>query len=122
MNYFKTVMASLWVHVKNHLGTIGRYLLGKTATGRTMARDCLNRTKNAYYAITYFPIKDQITEHHLDSIVRSATSNAELLKMLEQAGIYDEVYSFLLIMAIFEVYKASSPPELDQAYRPKLIK
>ncbi len=122
MNYFKTVMATLWVHVKNHLGTIGRYVLGKASPGRTMARDCLSRTKAAYYAITHFPIKDQITEHHLDSIVRSATSNAELLKMLEQAGIYDEVYSFLLIMVIFEVYKASSPPELDQSNRPKLIK
>ncbi len=116
MNSVRTIMGHLWTHVKKFLNIIRSDVPSAIST----AKECLRRTKDAYYIIALVPIKNQITERQLDEIIRNADSIPNLEQMLEQAGVHDRLYECLLIMTIWEVYKTSAPPTIEHTIRPKL--
>lgn len=128
MNNLKNILIGLWVQVKNYVGQIAElvrnpYGPANCFASKSKANDCLRRTRNAYHALTCYPVKDLITAHALDNLVRNSSSFPELCKNIEKSGAQgDELYCYLLLFAIAEVYKSNDPPQIDGSFSPKLLK
>ncbi len=128
MNNLKNILIGLWVNVKSYMGQAAAFVTNHSEAvssllSRTKANDCLRRTRNAYQALTCYPVKDLVTPHALDSLVRNSRSYSELCENIEKSGARgDELYCYLLLFAIAEVYRSSTPPVIEGSFSPKLLK
>lgn len=124
----KSILNHIWSTVKSYAGQAYQFISNPPEAtsillSRARATECLRRTRTAYYALTYYPVKDLVTAHMLDNIVRNSHSFSELCKNVENSGARgDELYCYLLIFAIAEVYKSPNPPQIDGTFGVKLLK
>lgn len=73
--------------------------------------DCLTRTRNAYYSLTGFKIKDLITKKQLEDILLSHHDTKSISEELKNSCSHaDPTYIMLLLIAITNVYKPTNTP------------
>lgn len=124
----KNILNHIWSTVKSYAGQVYQFVVNPSEaasiwSSKAKATECLRRTRGAYYALTYYPIKDLVTAHSLDNLVRNSHSFSELCKNVENSGARgDELYCYLLIFAIAEVYKSPTTPQLNGTFSVKLLK
>jgi hypothetical protein len=126
MYNLKNFLIAVWISVKTHVGKASKFVTDFESfkiqhENISKAKDCLFRTKNAYYALSGFSVHNLITAHAVDELVRTCRNYDELAAELDNTSARDDkLYCFLLIIAIGEVYKSSKPPELNGNFTPRL--
>lgn len=125
MNNLKSFLVSLWINVKETINKATNFITNfdfakEHSNDLWKAKECLRRARNSYLSLTGFPVQNLVTAYSIDRVVRSCRTKDDFINSLERAGANDELYCFLLMIAIFEVYKSNEPPNLPPNFSPLL--
>lgn len=90
---------------------------------KSMLRDCIGRTNNAYFALTGYPAPKLITPRQLEGVVTYSDTFAQLKANLEnQCSANDSLYILLLSISIVNVYKPKGIPVINGGIDMKYLK
>lgn len=128
MNDFKNILIRILIHAKTYLESLSNFFTQpsefiESLCSKSKAKDCLSRTRDSYFRLTCCRTHDLISAHHLDEIVRRSNSSfPELSRQLSATSAsQDQIYFFILLIAISEVYKSHTPPQISNADFSKLL-
>lgn len=124
MDNLKNLISGVWINVKTFMEKLSN-LVVNTCDGLNQkhsfskAKECLDRTRNAYYVMCKCTVRDYITPRNLDKLVKCKDVSV-VTQYFDQIRLYDDLYCKLLIIAIEEVYSENAPLALPDGSLPGL--